>query len=170
MATLAAPTIENETEGVGVGSTAQKKFKQYLAKFVSDDVEIEDDEASRSDSGSEQELESPERDEPLEQNLAKNTPTGTKRKATSDIEEHKEQKLPALARPWRQKTAQRFDLPDRAARVATSKLGRRRKTLAQRSRPPQKETIAWRDFARDFKLSKRTGDPRKAPLPSSRDL
>jgi hypothetical protein len=170
MATLAAPTLEGVTEAVGVGSTAQKKFKQYLAKFVSDDVEIEDDEASRSDSESEQELESPDRDEPSEQNLAKNTPTGTKRKATSDIEERKEQKLLALARPWRQKTAQRFDLPDRAARIAASKLGRRRKTLAQRSRPPQKETIAWRDFARDFKLSKRTGDPRKAPLPSSRDL
>jgi hypothetical protein len=61
MATLAAPTLEGVTEAVGVGSTAQKKFKQYLAKFVSDDVEIEDDEASRSDSESEQELESPDR-------------------------------------------------------------------------------------------------------------
>ena len=40
MATLAAPTLEGVTEAVGVGSTAQKNFKQYLAKFVSDDVEI----------------------------------------------------------------------------------------------------------------------------------
>jgi hypothetical protein len=36
--------LEDATGGVGVGSSARKKFKQYVAQFVSDEVESEDDE------------------------------------------------------------------------------------------------------------------------------
>jgi hypothetical protein len=129
MATLAAPTLERVTEGVGVGFTAQNEFKHHLAQFASDDVGREDDEASlcRWESGSEQELESPERDEASEHNLAQNIPNGgknesnqsNKRKATSGDEEHDEQEPPTISRPSKQTKVQTAALADPALADST---------------------------------------------------
>lgn len=155
MATLDAPTLEDVAEGVGVGSAAQTTFKQYLAQFVSDDAESINDEESEdhepfdSEPRSGQELQSLERDGSSEQDVAVTPTTGNtnggKRKATSDdeedYEEYKAPKRSRVPRPGKQLDA-----------------------------PLQNETVAWRDFAKEFKLSKRTGDPKTVPLPPSRAL
>jgi hypothetical protein len=169
------------TEDAAVGSSNRKDvFKQQLARFVSDEIVPESRLEMSAKVDSELGLAStvPKGMKISKLHLAERIPTGitneieqsNKRKAMGDDREHDESK--PFGRPTRKVDPNRRIIQhlDRAARMAAWNLGKRRKTFDQRCKRPQKEAVDWQDFAREFRLSKRTGDSRKVPLPPSRNL
>jgi hypothetical protein len=168
-------------EDAAVGSSTRKDlFKQQLARFVSDEIVPESwlEMSTKVDSELALTTAVPKGMKISKLHLAERIPTGitneieqsNKRKAMGDDREHDESK--PFGRPTRKVDPNRRIIQhlDRAARMAAWSLGKRRKTFDERCKRPQKEAVDWQDFAREFRLSKRTGDSRKVPLPPSQAL
>jgi hypothetical protein len=71
--------LEDATGGVGVGSSARKKFKQYVAQFVSDEVESEEDEIESEEDeteSEEDEIESEEDEIEIDEDESENEEDG----------------------------------------------------------------------------------------------
>jgi hypothetical protein len=156
MATLSESRLEGPAGDGVLGPESMKSFKHHLARFISNDVEKNDDERYVSDSESEQEPTSPGLDETSMQDLAEpsSSSTGRKRKEMLEYED-------GIPEPATIVKRRRENEPELTTDSASARFSKASRPPIVVSRPMQKKedhSLKQQAFYRSG-MGKRSGGP-----------